>query len=280
MFRIIKYSAASLMAVVVGGFLLLGSDFSSMIKTSARSIQSSVKQSVPVEFELNRAKEKINEILPDLQSQVRMIAEEEVSIARLEKEVQQDADRLDSQEKQLTDLRGQMRTQQVSFSVGRMTLDRQQVANHLQSRFDHFKQARLSLESKQRLLEKRSQGLSAAVAVLEQMRIRQSELGLKVEALAAQHRLIKASQIESGTLVDGSQLSSADQLLDQIETRLAVAERVMNYQADPFEAPESKEDISADVVLSEIDAYFSPAEHLPSERRVASAITVDVAEVE
>ena len=134
------------MAVVVGGFLLLGSDFSSMIKTSARSIQSSVKQSVPVEFELNRAKEKINEILPDLQSQVRMIAEEEVSIARLEKEVQQDADRLDSQEKQLTDLRGQMRTQQVSFSVGRMTLDRQQVANHLQSRFDHFKQARLSLE--------------------------------------------------------------------------------------------------------------------------------------
>ena len=180
MFRIIKYSAASLMAVVVGGFLLLGSDFSSMIKTSARSIQSSVKQSVPVEFELNRAKEKINETLPDLQSQVRMIAEEEVSIARLEKEVQQDADRLDSQEKQLTDLRGQMRTQQVSFSVGRMTLDRQQVANHLQSRFDHFKQARLSLESKQRLLEKRSQGLSAAVAVLEQMRIRQSELGLKV----------------------------------------------------------------------------------------------------
>ena len=280
MFRIIKYSAASLMAVVVGGFLLLGSDFSSMIKTSARSIQSSVKQSVPVEFELNRAKEKINEILPDLQSQVRMIAEEEVSIARLEKEVQQDADRLDRQEKQLTDLRGQMRTQQVSFSVGRMTLDRQQVANHLQSRFDHFKQARLSLESKQRLLEKRSQGLSAAVAVLEQMRIRQSELGLKVEALAAQHRLIKASQIESGTLVDGSQLSSADQLLDQIETRLAVAERVMNYQADPFEAPESKEDISADVVLSEIDAYFSPAEHLPSESRVASAITVDVAEVE
>ena len=280
MFRIIKYSAASLMAVVVGGFLLLGSDFSSMIKTSARSIQSSVKQSVPVEFELNRAKEKINEILPDLQSQVRMIAEEEVSISRLEKEVQQDADRLDSQEKQLTDLRGQMRTQQVSFSVGRMTLDRQQVANHLQSRFDHFKQARLSLESKQRLLEKRSQGLSAAVAVLEQMRIRQSELGLKVEALAAQHRLIKASQIESGTLVDGSQLSSADQLLDQIETRLAVAERVMNYQADPFEAPESKEDVSADVVLSEIDAYFSPTENLPSESRVASAITVDVAEVE
>ncbi len=280
MFRMIKYSAACLMTVVVGGFLLLGSDFSSMIKTSARSIQSSVKESVPVEFELNRAKEKINEILPDLQSQVRMIAEEEVAISRLEKEVQQDTERLDRHEEQLTVLRGQMRTQQASFSVGSMKLDRQQLANHLQTRFDHFKQARLSLQSKQRLLEKRTQGLSAAMAVLEQMRIRQSELGLKVEALAAQHRLIKASQIESGTLVDGSQLSQADQLLDQIETRLAVAERVMDYQSDPFEASTKKEEVSAEVVLSEIDAYFSPVENPVQKQRVASAITVDVAEVE
>lgn len=280
MFKMIKYSAACLIAVLVGGFLLLGSDFSSMIKTSARSIQSSVKESVPVEFELNRAKEKINEILPDMQSQVRMIAEEEVAIARLEKEVQQDTQRLERQEKQLTDLRGQMRTQRVSFSVGRLKLDRQQLANHLQTRFDHFKQARLSLDSKQRLLEKRSQGLTAAVAVLEQMRIRQSELELKVEALAAQHRLIKASQIETGTLVDGSQLSQADRLLDQIETRLAVAQRVMDYQSEPFEAVAEKEAVSADVVLSEIDAYFSPPAASVPESRVASAITVDVAEVE
>jgi len=38
MFRMIKYSAIDLMTVVVGGFLLLGSDFSSLIKTSARFI--------------------------------------------------------------------------------------------------------------------------------------------------------------------------------------------------------------------------------------------------
>jgi len=230
---------------------------------------------VPVEFELGWAKGKINDILPDLQSQVRMIAEEEVAISPLEKEVQQDADRLEVQEQQLTQLRRQMRTQQASFSVRRMKMGRQQLANHLQSRFAHIKQARLSLESKQRLLEKRSEGLEAAVAVLEQMRIRQSELGLKVEALAAQHRLIKASQIESGTLIDGSQFSQADQLLDQIETRLAVAERVMNYQADPFDSPDQKETVSADVVLSEIDAYLFPVES-----RFASAVTVDVAEVE
>jgi hypothetical protein len=66
MFRLIKLSVAGLVVAVVGGFLLRGSDFPSMIKTSARCIKRSVKQSVPVEFERRRAKEKIGEILPDL----------------------------------------------------------------------------------------------------------------------------------------------------------------------------------------------------------------------
>ena len=254
--KIMKTIVGGIVVVTIGGFLLLGSDFTSMLKTSARSIRHSVKQSVPVEFELNRAKEKINEILPDLQSQVRMIAEEEVAISRLEKEVQKDTDRLEGQERHLTELRGQTRTKQVSYRVGRMTLDSQQLANHLQTRFNHFKQARLSLDSKQKLLEKRQQGLSAAVAVLEQMRIRQSELQLKVEALAAQHRLIKANQIDSGELIDGSQLSQADQLLDEIETRLAVAERVMDYETDSMDVPIETTTASAEYVLSEMDAYF------------------------
>jgi len=257
--KILKYVVGSMVAVFVGGFLLLGSDFTSMLRSSVGSVRQSVKESVPVEFELNRAKEKINEILPDLKSQVRMIAEEEVAISRLEKEVIADAGRVETHERKLASLRGQMRVKQVSYTVGQMDFDQQQFTDHLKSKFDHFKQAKLSLESKEKLLEKRKQGLSAAVAVLEQMRIRQSELKLKVESLAAQHRLIKASQIDTGTLVDGSQLSQADSLLNEIETRLAVAQKVMDYETDTMDLPEPAENQSAEMVLSEIDAYFGPA---------------------
>ena len=258
MFRIIKYSAASLMAVVVGGFLLLGSDFSSMIKTSARSIQSSVKQSVPVEFELDRAKDQINDILPDLQSQVRMIAEEEVAISRLEKEVAQDQQRMRKLEQSLSGLRKKVRTNQVSWRVGEANLDRQQFTKHLQSRFSHLKQAKLSTESKERLLAKRREGLAAAVTLLEEMRLRQSELELKVESLAAQHRLIKASAIDSGELIDDSHLSQADQLLGEIENRIEVAERMMTYGRGIMDVPVEEDNDSTESVLAEIDQYFGP----------------------
>jgi hypothetical protein len=242
-----------------------------MISTTAKSVQKKVKQRVPLEFELQRAKEKIGEILPDLQSQVRMIAEEEVAVAKLEKEVHAGQTRLESLESKLTLLREKMRTTQASYAVEQIDLNRQQMTEHFQARFNHFKQSRLSLDAKQKLLEKRKEGLSAAVTMLDQMRCRQSELKLKVEALAAQHRLIKASQIESGTLVDGSQLSQADQLLDQIETRLQVAQRVMDYQDDGLEASNLEVAVDERDVLSEFDAYFDDGMN-------ASVARIDAAE--
>ena len=258
MFRFIKYTTGGVLAVFIGGFLLFGSDLTSMLKTSANSIRQSARQSVPVEFELDRAKDQINDILPDLQSQVRMIAEEEVAISRLEKEVAQEQQRMQKLEQSLSVLRKKVRTNQVSWRVGEANLDRQQFTKHLQSRFSHLKQAKLSTDSKQRLLAKRREGLAAAVTLLEEMRLRQSELELKVESLAAQHRLIKASSIDSGELIDDSHLSQADQLLGEIENRIDVAERMMTYERGIMDVPIEEDNDSAENVLAEIDQYFGP----------------------
>ena len=258
MMRCIKFGAGGLLAFFLGAFFLFGTELVSMVKTSSKSLQKSVRQSVPVEFELQRAKDKIQDILPDLQSQVRMIAEEEVAIAALTTEVKKDADRLLSQESELSNLRDSMRTTQVSFTINGRDFDRQQLTQRLKFRLDHFKQAQHSLDSKQRLLEKRKDGLSAALMMLDQMRNRQAELKLKVESLAAQHRLIKANQIQNGSLVDNSQLSQADQLLNQLETRLAVAERVLDYGEDLHEIPAEKTAVAETDVLAEFDQHFSP----------------------
>ena len=256
--RCVKFGAGGLLVFFLGAFFLFGSELTSMIQTSARSLQESARESVPVEFELQRAKDKINKILPDLQSQVRMIAEEEVAITSLTKEVQHDQKRLLVEESKLADLRDEMRTTQVSFNIDSRNLDRQQLAEHLKSRFDHFKQGQHSLKSKQRLLDKRKEGLDAALTMLDQMRTRQSELKLKVESLAAQHRLIKASQVQTGTLTDNSQLSQADQLLSQLETRLAVAERVLDYREDLYDLPAEDAAVAETDVLAQFDHYFTP----------------------
>ena len=59
MLRLLKYGVGAVLAVCLAGFLVFGSDLTSMISTTAKSVQRKVKQSVPLEFELQRAKEKI-----------------------------------------------------------------------------------------------------------------------------------------------------------------------------------------------------------------------------
>lgn len=256
MLRAVKYVVAAFLAVLVGGVLLLGPGFFSYVRTSARSVQDSVQESVPIEFELRRARDLIESILPELQAQVRMIAQEEVEIAALQADVVASKKRLQVEQKQLTQLRDQMRTTTVSVSFGERDWTRSQLTEQLARRFDRYKTGELAVASKERLLEKRNESLAAALSSLDSMRHRKAEMEQKVESLAAQSRLVEASKFQSGVRVQGSDLSEADQLLKQIETRLAVAERVLDHEQDVFAIDLVDEVMSEQQVLTQYDAYF------------------------
>ena len=89
MFRCAKYLVAVLGVVVIGGFVVWGSSFPSYVRTSARAVKDSVQEQVPIEFELRRARDMIENILPELQGQVRTIAQEEVAISALKRDIDQ-----------------------------------------------------------------------------------------------------------------------------------------------------------------------------------------------
>lgn len=264
MLRYVKYAVLSALTVIVGGLLLLGGNFSSYVRTSARSVQAAVQESVPVEFELRRARDLIEAILPELQAQVRMIAQEEVEIAALETDIRNNVVRLEGERAALARLRETMHVQQVSYSIGNRELSRSQLTEQLHQRFQRFKQGELAVASKERLLQQRQQSLDAALAMLDKAQHRKAELEQKVEALAAENRLVKATKIESGHKFDGSRLSEADQLLSQIQTRLDVAQRVLAHEQDIFSGDPDGEIVIDWVdeqhVLSEIDAYFDNAD--------------------
>lgn len=257
MLRWVKYGVATVFVVGITGVALLGGNLGSYLHTTTKAAQEAVKNSVPVEFELRRASDMIEAILPDLQTQVRMIAQEEVEIAALESDISDSQKRLTSEKTTLSSLRGKMDAVQVSYSVHGREVGREELTDQLHQRFERFKQGELALASKQRLLEKRQDGLNAALTMLEKMRHRKAELEQKVEALAAQHRLVQSSKIESGTLIDGSKLSEADQLLGQIETRLAVAQRVLTHEQDLFTTSATEALVNEEQLLSEVDDYFS-----------------------
>jgi hypothetical protein len=91
--------------------------------------------------------------------------------------------------------------------------------------------------------------------MLEKARARKAVLAGKVETLASQHRLVKASAVGSRVQVDNSKLAKTEKLLQQIKKRLDVAERVLAHEGR-FVEP-----IDVDVI-DEADLLHQIEEHL------------------
>ena len=77
--KAIKYVVAPTLVVLLVGGLLFGSDVFSYIHSSARTIRTSVKDSIPTEFELQRARDML-ELLAEADAGVTHIAQDGLTI--------------------------------------------------------------------------------------------------------------------------------------------------------------------------------------------------------
>jgi len=239
---------------LVGG-LLFGKDLFSYARSSAKSVQDAVRDSVPIEFELRRARDLLEEILPELHANIRLIAREEVEIAALKVDIGRSAKFSADQQRRIQKLRQALETQQDSFTFGDRQYTKDQVKKDLAERFDRFKESELVLASKERVLTAREKSLEATMQLLDKTRSEKRLLEAKIEGLQSQWRLIRASAVGSHIELDDSKLAQTQRLIDQIKKRLDVAERVLSHesrfvQSIPVDAISEKD------LLSEVDEYF------------------------
>lgn len=254
----LKYCAAGCMGVVAVGGIIFGSELSSYIRTSTGAVRESVRESVPIEFELKRARDLIDDILPEIHANVRLIAEDEVEIAALKKDLERSGEQLAADRRLLSEIRSQLDTQNVSYEFGGRQYSRKQLTQQASLKLNRLKDAEMIQVSRQRLLATRQKSLQAAMQMLDRARDRKSELEQKVESLVAQHRLLKASAIGSRFHLDDSKLSKADQLLSEIQKRVDVSERILAH--DSISEITIDDMMDEDELLAEIDSHLGTAE--------------------
>ena len=254
-FKGVKYAALGVTGLGLLGALVFGRDVVSYVSCSARSVKTAVKRSVPIEFELQRARDMVEGIIPELRANIRLIAEEEVEIAALRKDIGVTSQRQAAAKQQISMLRDKLEVQQVSYSVKGRDYSRHHLAQRLAQQFEHFRESEDILASKKQLLETRERSLEAAIQMLERSRARKSQLNQQIESLVAQHRLLKAESIGSKVQIDGSKLSKAEKLIAQITKRLDVAERVIQRESD-FLPMLQVDTIDEADLLDEVDEYF------------------------
>lgn len=251
---------------IIGG-MLFGKDAVSYVRSSAKSVQTVVKDSVPIEFELRRARDLLEEIIPEMHANVRLIAQEEVEVAALKADISRSDESIHEEKARITKLRDALDTPQAQYCFGGREYPRSYVKEDLANRFERFKEGELVLASKRRLLTTRENSLHAAMQLLEQTRARKQMLQDKIESLASQHRLVKAAAVGSQIQVDNSKLAQTEKLISQIKTRLDVAERVLAHESQFVQAIPVDAVAEADL-LTQVDEYFHTGK---KQTKVASA---------
>lgn len=271
-FKFVKYGVILGVAVVAVGALAFGKDLVSYVRSSAKSVQTAVKDAVPIEFDLQRARDLTEQIIPELQANIRLIAQEEVEIAALQEDIDRSRQNLVDERKRVAAIRDRLDVQEASYSFGERRFTREQVAQDLARRFDRFKESQTMLAGKVKLLETRQTSLAAALQMLERTRDQKAHLEQQIEMLASKQRLVQSAAVGSRVQIDGSKLAQTSKLLAQIQKRLDVAERVLAHETDFVQMIEVSV-IDEKDLLAEVDEYFDAAAPRPDASADAEADT-------
>lgn len=255
----LKIGVLGTVGLGMAGGLIFGKDVVSYVRSSAKSVRTVVKDSVPIEFELRRARDLVEEIIPEMHANIRLIAQEEVEVAALKGEIAKSQEGLDEERCKIKTLRGSLETHQAQYSFAGRHYTRSDVKADLAARFERLKESDLVLASKVRLLDSREKSLHAAMQLLEKTRNEKRILENRIETLASQHRLVKAASVGSRIQVDSGKLAQTGKLIAQIQKRLDVAERVLAHESRFIEAIPVDSVLEADLV-AQVDEYFQQQE--------------------
>lgn len=243
-------------AALLGGFIF-GKDLFSYARTSASSVRNAVKAEVPLEFEIERAREMVENLVPDIRRCMHMIAEQQVDIERMQENMEEKQASLGTQKKAILALRSDLASGETEYVYASRRYSSEEVRRDLSSRFERFKVAEASLERDAQILAAREKALKANEQKLEKMLDAKQELEVQVVQLEARLKTLQATETAVSVEFDDTQLSRAKTLINELNRQIDVREKVMAADGRlDGEIPVETENVVPSNLTNEIDSYF------------------------
>ncbi|WP_164101512.1 coiled-coil domain-containing protein [Candidatus Laterigemmans baculatus] len=253
-----KLIVGGTLAVLLGG-VALSTGLGSYVRTAGGWIQQTAKDSVPLEWEIKRARQMIADLDPEITTNAKRIAHEKIQVARLESELERTTERLADAQSDIQRLRSDLEQGDSMFVYSGKTYTSAQVRDDLARRFERYKTRKETADKLQQMLTARENTLAAAHDRMDAMLSAKRQLEVEIENLQARLAAVRVAQTSSQLALDDSALSRTRELLDEIETRIDVEEEVTHVGAEYFGGIEL-DDSDEGELLDEISSYFDEDE--------------------
>jgi len=247
----IKKLVVTVLGVGVVAGLLLGSNVMSYVTTSYERVSQSVEDSVPTEFQIDRARKMVRDLEPEIRRSMHVIAKEEVEVEQLDKRIESADTKAVKDKSEIMRLQSDLQTGKSVFRYAGHQYTASEVKQDLSRRFTRFKTSDATIGSLRDMRDARQRNLDAARQKLATMMSSQRQLLVEVENLEAKLKLVEVAQASSDLQLDDSQLARAKGLMADIRAKLDVAAKLANadttfHDEIPLDGP-APDDISEQV---------------------------------
>ncbi len=226
----VKKSLIGLAVVGVLGVMACGREFFSYVRTVGTEARQAMKSTVPVEFEIQRARDMVENLVPEIRTCMHVIAEEEVNIDHLNREIASAEAGLNRQKEEILALRKDLDLNKSTYQYASRKYSATEVKQDLNQRFQRFKTAEATVSSKQEIRNQREKSLVAAREKLESMLNEKRTLEVEIEHLDARVKQVQAAQTASKFSLDDSNLARARGLINELNKQLDVQTRLLDSE--------------------------------------------------
>lgn len=248
--------------IVGGGVLLLltlifGKSTWSYVSTAMHKVRASVKESVPVEFEIDRARDMIKALEPQIRDNQKKIVKEEVAVEKLVSQLASKQEALAESKADILRLRDDLQSARSTYVYAGETYSEFEVREELADRFERFEVEQATAEKLAQIVKARQKGLDAARGKVAEMLSAKRQLEVDVENLEARLRVLEVEKAGSQLNIDDSQLARTRELIEEINTRLDIDDRLLDsdtrYEGIQLHEEESSENQD---IVEEVTRFF------------------------
>lgn len=246
------------LVMMAAGTFVFGRGAFSYVKTVGQEIRQTVKSQVPLDFEVRRAQQVVEDLVPEIRKAMHVIAEQQVEVEALEQAVSRRDVGLKQQKEAILALRGNLAEGETQFVIAGKSYSQQQVEKDLENRFRRFRLAEETLAHEQQILTARKAALQSNEEQLATLISTKRELEAELAQLDARMRAVQAAEaVTKGTPLDDRPLNRAKSLIAELNKQLDVKERLLEagYPGAGMIPIEQEMNPKLDI-SQEVDNYF------------------------
>ena len=240
------------------GTMIFGTDAVSYMSTGYNEVRDAVRKEVPIEFEIERARHEVEQLVPEIHKSLHVIAEQQVEVENLKETIDHKVASLEEQEEAILALNEDLKSGDTQFVYAGHRYTSKEVQRDLAERFNRFKVAEETLNAQRQILAAKEKALDAHSDTLEGMLSQKKDLEVQLERLEAKMRTVEARKQICSLEIDDSKLAKAKSLIAEIDKKLDVEARLLDAEGNfaGLIPVETKTDVPVDI-SEQVASYFT-----------------------